>query len=253
VLRADELVVRFGGVMALAGPSLEVSAGRVTGLIGPNGAGKSTAFNVLSGLQRPASGRVLLDGSDITRWSPQARAKAGIARTFQRLEVFGGLSVRDNVLVAVEVQNGWVGRRTAQRTTDSLLDRVGLASMADRPAGLLPTGMGRLLELARALAVQPHVLLLDEISAGLSVSETAAVGALLGDLAADGMAVLLVEHDMDLVMNACAYVYVLDFGRLIAQGTPGEIQRDTGVQEAYLGIPQQRQGSRERAVSETAP
>jgi branched-chain amino acid transport system ATP-binding protein len=235
VLRVDEVSVRFGGVQALDRVSFDVEPGVVTGLIGPNGAGKTTTFNVITGLQRPSAGRLRFDGADITRLSPQARAKRGIARTYQRIEVFGGLSVRDNVRVAVEVSGGRRARRAATARADDLLDLVGLASVAEVGADLLPTGMARLVEVARALAGRPRLLLLDEVSSGLSVPETERLGELLRSLAADGVGVLLVEHDMDLVMSVSSQLFVLDFGQLISAGTPTSVQGDPRVQEAYLG------------------
>jgi branched-chain amino acid transport system ATP-binding protein len=234
VLRAEDIEVRFGGVKAVQGMSLECPAGRVTGLIGPNGAGKTTLFNVITGLQKPNAGRVLLGdarSTDITRHSTQRRAKAGVARTFQRLEVFGSLTVRDNVLLSAELQQ----RKGSRELADQLLERVGLAGFRDQQAGVLPTGMARLLELARALATEPRVLLLDEPGSGLDEAECHALGSLLTDLAADGMAVLLVEHDMELVMRVCEHVYVLDFGKLLSEGTPAQVQANPAVQTAYLG------------------
>ena len=238
MLRVSDIAVRFGGIHALQGVSLDFQPGAVTGLIGPNGAGKTTMFNVMTGLQRATAGTVMLEGTDITSASPQTRARLGVARTYQRVELFGTLSARENVLVAAEVQRGWSRSRTSaspRAVTDELIQRTGLAEVADVPADVLPTGMARLVELARALASQPRVLLLDEPSSGLSVTESRALGDLLVELAGEGIAVLLVEHDMDLVMRVCGYLHVLDFGEAIAAGTPAEIRRDPRVQQAYLG------------------
>jgi branched-chain amino acid transport system ATP-binding protein len=208
----------------------------VTGLIGPNGAGKTTLFNVITGLQKPESGRVLLDDRDLTRLPTQRRARAGLARTFQRLEVFGSLTVRENVLLAAELKRGWSRKGDVPvAVADLLLARVGLSALADSQAGALPTGSARLLELARALATQPSVLLLDEPGSGLSELESRALGDLLLSLAAEGMSVLLVEHDVELVMRVCEHVYVLDFGELLCEGPPTHVQADTRVQAAYLG------------------
>ena len=233
MLRVEEVTVNFGGLRAIDALNLEVPAGMITGLIGPNGAGKTTAFNVVTGLQRPDSGRVLLDGRDITSIGPSARARLGLGRTFQRLELFGSLSARDNVLVALE-SRGAHGRR-ARQLADELLERIGLQPVAGAQADILPTGMARLLELARALACEPKVLLLDEPSSGLGSGDTDRLGDLLSELAGLGVAVLLVEHDMDLVMRVCSKIYVLDFGRLIASGNAAEVSADPLVQAAYLG------------------
>ena len=235
MLRVEEATVHFGGLRALDGVSLDVPAGQVTGLIGPNGAGKTTTFNVVTGLQRPDRGRVVLDGVDVTGRSARYRARRGLGRTFQRLEVFASLTVVDNVLVAVENQ-GLRGRAARTRAA-GLLERVGLAGEASTRADVLPTGLGRLLELARALACEPKVLLLDEPSSGLDSTESAALSELIGALADDGLAVLLVEHDVEMVMRLCRLIHVLDFGRVIAAGTPDDIRADTAVQAAYLGAP----------------
>jgi branched-chain amino acid transport system ATP-binding protein len=236
VLSVENAAVRFGGVQAVKDMSLECPAGRVTGLIGPNGAGKTTLFNIVTGLQRPDSGRVVLDGRDLTKLSPQRRAKAGLARTFQRLEVFGSLTVHENVVLASELHQGLRGRKESPTAVaDRLLERVGLGPVAQHQAGSLPTGSARLLELARALATEPTALLLDEPGSGLSETETVALGQLLVALAGEGTAVLLVEHDVELVMTVCEHVYVLDFGELLAEGTPAQVQADPRVQTAYLG------------------
>ena len=236
LLDATEIVVRFGGLQALDSATLTVEAGCVTGLIGPNGAGKTTLFNVITGLQRPTSGRVRLDGRDITDAKPHRRARLGVARTFQRLEVFGSLSARENVLVAAESRRRWSddGEVPAELTAQ-LLERVGIASVAEETVDSLPTGTARLVEVARALATKPKVLLLDEPSSGLDEDETDALGELLVELAKDGLGILLVEHDMPFVMHTCVHIDVLDFGAVIARGTPTEIQGDASVQAAYLG------------------
>jgi branched-chain amino acid transport system ATP-binding protein len=233
MLLVEGVTVNFGGLRAIDSLDLEVPGGKITGLIGPNGAGKTTTFNVITGLQRPDRGRVALDGRDITSLGPTARARLGLGRTFQRLELFGSLSARDNVLVALE-SRGVYGRK-ARQLAEELLERIGIGGFAGSQADILPTGMARLLELARALACEPKVLLLDEPSSGLGGAETGRLGELLADLARLGVAVLLVEHDMDLVMQVCSNIYVLDFGRLIASGNPQEITSHPEVQAAYLG------------------
>lgn len=238
LLSTDHVVVRFGGLRALSDADIEVEAGTVTGLIGPNGAGKTTCFNVITGLQEPTSGRVRFDGIDITRKTPHQRARLGIARTFQKLEAFSSLSARENVLVAAEQRKAWDRSGFNPRAVaDQLLDRVGIADLADYMVGTLPTGTARLVELARALATRPRVLLLDEPSSGLNDEETDAMASLLRALVADGLAVLLVEHDMSFVMGTCEPIYVLDYGVVIATGTPAEIQENAMVQAAYLGAP----------------
>ena len=236
LLQTDDVAVRFGGVNALSGVNLDAEEGTVTGLIGPNGAGTTTLFNVISGLQTPTRGRVFLDGRDITGKSVHQRARMGLARTFQRLEVFGSLSVRDNVKVAVEMRGRFTRKRVdADRTTSELLDLTGIAHLADQRADTLSTGQARLTELARALASKPRLLLLDEPGSGLDSSESEGFGRLLVDLAAEGLGVLMVEHDMELVMKVCSRIHVLDFGKKIDEGTPEEIRRDPQVQAAYLG------------------
>ena len=236
LLATDDISVRFGGVQALGGVTVTAEAGCVTGLIGPNGAGKTTLFNVISGLQAPDHGRVLLDGRDITSRAVHQRARLGLARTFQRLEVFGSLSVRDNVRVAVEMRRRYSRTRIdVDRTTGQLLERTGVAHLADRRADTLSTGQARLTELARALATDPRLLLLDEPGSGLDSSESEGFGDLLEELAAEGLGILMVEHDMELVMKVCTHIHVLDFGVCIAEGTPEEIRRDERVQAAYLG------------------
>jgi branched-chain amino acid transport system ATP-binding protein len=235
-LEVLEVAVQFGGLLAVDDASFTVESGRVTGLIGPNGAGKTTLFNVITGLQHPTRGRVSLDGADITNTRPHKRARLGIARTFQRLEAFGSLSAHENVLVALEMRRRWNKEKyDLHARADELLDRVGIADVSGRTVETLPTGTARLVELARALATDPKILVLDEPSSGLDEAETDAMSALLTELARQGLGVLMVEHDMPLVMETCATISVLDFGRVIAQGTPHEIQANPSVQRAYLG------------------
>ena len=236
LLDVDRVSVRFGGLIAVDQVSLEVEDRRVTGLIGPNGAGKTTLFNVICGLQSTRGGRVRLDGKDVTRLAPHKRARRGIARTFQRLEIFGSLSVRENVLVAAEIHHRWA--RDDERpaaVTDEILDRLTLRDIGDALVDVLPIGLSRLVEVGRALATRPRVLLLDEPSSGLDPAETEWLGGILGGLTADGLGVVLVEHDVGLVMQTCARIYALEFGRIIASGTPVEVRSNPAVQEAYLG------------------
>ncbi len=239
LLEAEHVVMRFGGVVALDGASVDIAPGEVTGLIGPNGAGKTTLFNVVTGLLAPTSGTVRFDGADITRAAMAKRSQMGIARTFQKLEAFNTLSAFDNVRVAVEKNRRakWKHRRVND-VAHEMLDKVGLGDVADVTVGTLPTGSARLVELARALACRPRVLLLDEPSSGLNEEETSSIGRMLLELVDDkgnDLAVLLVEHDMSFVMGVCARIHVLDFGQVIASGTALEVQADAAVRAAYLG------------------
>ncbi len=235
-LQVAEVSVRFGGLQALNEVDLSVGRGEVHGLIGPNGAGKTTLFNVITGLQRPTVGTVRLGSHDVTHAKPHVRSRLGLGRTFQRLELFGTLTARENVQLAAEVQRGKLtsGRTPAEEATVQL-QRVGLLSIADEPTDALPTGLARLVEMARALAASPDVLLLDEPSSGLNAEETHALGQVLLQLAEDGMGILLVEHDMELVMSICTRVDVLDNGEVISRGRPASVRADPLVQQAYLG------------------
>ena len=240
LLEVEDVVVRFGGVTAVDHASFTADAGRITGLIGPNGAGKTTCFNVITGLQKPNQGKVRFDGRAITRLPVHRRSRRGMARTFQRLEAFGSLTVRDNVRVARDIHRGLLGLvRRASADVDGLLERVGISAYADERADSIPTGTARLLELARCLAGEPKLLLLDEPSSGLDESETAAFGELLAERATEGRAIVMVEHDMDLVMSVCDELHVLDFGAVIASGPPAVIRADPLVQKAYLGYSDQ--------------
>jgi branched-chain amino acid transport system ATP-binding protein len=241
-LEARGIEVQFGGLRALAGVDLHVGVGDIAGLIGPNGAGKTTLFNVITGVQTADNGRVLLDGADISNWSPHRRGRAGIARTFQRLALYTGLTVHDNLLATCEaaVPGGVLGRgrQQARVRVAEVIDQLGLGGIAMRLAGQLSTGSGRMVELGRALCANPRILLLDEPSAGLDPDETAHFSAILREVAGgpgDGPAVLLVEHDVGLVMEVCDHITVLDFGQRIAHGTPAEIRDDPAVIAAYLG------------------
>jgi branched-chain amino acid transport system ATP-binding protein len=247
-LETHDVTVRFGGKAALDRTSVAVEQGAVTGLIGPNGAGKTTLFNVVCGLLSPNGGRVVLDGTDITSAPPHRRARLGLARTFQRLELFTSLTVRDNVRVGGEIRNRWgaswfrrrsgTGAGDVNEETDRIIELTGLGPIADREVSEIPTGQARVVELARALMTRPTVLLLDEPAAGQTDRETEAFGRLLRRLAADGLAVCLVEHDMTLVMDVCETIQVLDYGRTIALGRPEVVRADPAVVEAYLGTPE---------------
>ncbi len=237
-LQISNVVVRFGGHVAVNDVSLEAGPGTITGLIGPNGAGKTTLFNVVTGLLPPSAGRIVLGGTDLTKLPPYKRARLGIGRTFQRLELFTSLSVRDNVRVAGEIANRW--RRSKNRVdvradADRIIEQIGISHLADREVSEIPTGMARRVELGRALMTHPQILLLDEPASGQDEQETEEFGELLQRLAADGTGILLVEHDVALVMKVCDYIHVLDFGQIIARGTPAEIQTNQAVLDAYLG------------------
>ena len=229
--------VRFGGHQALLDVSFGAEAGAVTGLIGPNGAGKTTLFNVITGLQPPSAGLVKIDGRDVTRLAPYKRARLGLARTFQRLELFTLLTVKENIRVAADIHRGHTRNRSIDpdQVATEILERIGLSRLADANMGQLPTGQARLVEVGRALATRPSVLLLDEPASGQTSDETQTFARLLADLARDGIAVVLVEHDVALVMQACEHIHVLDFGRIIASGAPDEIKSDAAVLAAYLG------------------
>ena len=243
LLEAASVSVAFGGVQALCDVDLSVASGTITGLIGPNGAGKTTLFNVLTGLVHPTRGQVRLAGTDVAGWPPHRRGRAGMARTFQRLELFGSLTVEQNLVAAWEAGHaGAVFGRGRPRRIAAVAEVLGLLELwpiAGRRAGELPTGLGRLVELGRALCTDPRILLLDEPSSGLDAGETARyrdlLQAVVGRRGAGEPAVLLVEHDMALVMEVCDRVTVLDFGKRIAEGTPDEVRRAPAVRAAYLG------------------
>lgn len=238
-LEVRDVSVNFGGLRALTDVSLSVEHGTVTGLIGPNGAGKTTLFDVITGMRRPTKGSVAFNGRDLKGVSPYRRSRQGIGRTFQRLELFGTLTVRENVRVAASIgrhrQRSARATESVDETTRRLLKTMHLDQVADRRADTLPTGTGRLVELARALAVRPTALLLDEPASGQTAEETERFSFVLRSLTSEGLAVLLVEHDMDLVMNVSDVVFVLVEGSILCSGTPKEIQGDEAVAQAYLG------------------
>jgi branched-chain amino acid transport system ATP-binding protein len=253
LLEAHGVTVRFGGVVALDDVSLRVPEGSTVGLVGPNGAGKTTLFGVLSGLLRPKAGRVTMSGTDVTRRSPQHRARKGLARTFQRMELFTELTVREHLVLARRVNDGrerllgmardltGFGERPGpgeEEAVEEILALLGLEAVADRPALAIPLGTGRLLEVARALAAEPTVMLLDEPSSGLDAHETEQLGEALRRVRTErGIAFVLVEHNVDFVLGLSDRISVLDFGKLIAEGTPDEIRTSPEVQAAYFGAP----------------
>jgi branched-chain amino acid transport system ATP-binding protein len=249
-LAATGVTVRFGGVVALDGVSIEVPDAQIIGLVGPNGAGKSTLFSVLSGLLRPDAGRVTMRGDDVTHASPQARAARGLSRTFQHPELFQGLTVRDHLVLAHRIKHArarilgdlftFGGFRSSPREEnerlDMLIDELSLRPIADRAVIGLPLGQARLVEIGRALARDPSILLLDEASSGLDARETDELAGVLRRVVHElGISLLLVEHDVDLVLGLSDRVVVLDFGVCIATGTPAQIREDPAVRAAYLG------------------
>jgi branched-chain amino acid transport system ATP-binding protein len=236
VLEVHNLSVQFGEHLAVRDVDLSVDQGEIVGLIGPNGAGKTTTFNAIAGVQR-CTGEVHLEGIDISAASPQRRCQLGMNRTFQRLEVFGSMTAYDNVRTAAEIsaRSRRQSMKPAAATADGIIDVLGLAEVTGQRADALPTGRARLVELGRALATDPKVLLLDEPASGLDDIETQRLATVLEDLRDQGLAVLLVEHDIDLVMSLCSRIFVLHLGEVIAQGPPSEIREDPYVREAYLG------------------
>ena len=247
-LEIAQLTVRFGGLAAVDDVSFAVAPGRVHGLIGPNGAGKTTLFNLVCGLVAPTSGAIRLDGQRIDALPSWGRAKRGLARTFQNIRMFNDMSVLETVMTGMHARLGESlpavllrlpsfrrAEHGALEKAWELIDFVGLADAAQRRSGDLPYGDQRRLEIARALACEPRLLLLDEPAAGMNPSETHALEELLEKLKGRGVTMLLVEHDMHFVMRLCDEITVLNFGRKIAQGSPRDVRADRAVVEAYLG------------------
>ncbi len=248
MLELHEVSRSFGGLKALAGVNLSVPPGRIVGLIGPNGAGKTTLINIISGLDHPSSGTITFEGTSLQRAAPHRVTRMGIARTYQNIRLFGEMTALQNLLIAQHARGkaslleavAFLPRYRREEhelhtRAQSLLERFGLAMMADQSAGNLSYGDQRRLEIARALATNPRVLLLDEPTAGMNPTETRALGEQILRLREDGISILVIEHDMSLIHQVCDEIYVLNFGQIIAHGTPEAIKTDPDVIEAYLG------------------
>jgi len=248
MLEVRELTQRFGGITALEDISFTVTKGEITGVIGPNGAGKTTLFNIVTGIYAQTSGVVTLEGTDISSLPAEKLAARGLVRTFQNIELFGNMTVLENVMLGMHTRSSsgilacmckmpWHLReeRLIREQAGEWLEFCGITDLSDQKASNLPFGKGRLLEIARAMAVRPSIMLMDEPAAGLNNRETVQLAALIRKIRATGVTVVLVEHDMELVMDICDRIIVLNLGRKLAEGTPREIQENKAVISAYLG------------------
>ncbi|MEI8356109.1 MAG: ABC transporter ATP-binding protein [Deltaproteobacteria bacterium] len=248
MLRLEGITKIFGGLTALENVSFSIKKGEITGIIGPNGAGKTTLFNIISGIYGITFGDIFLDGEKISRFSPEKLALRGLVRTFQNIELFSQMTVLENVMVGLHTKSKsgifscafklpchLKEERLIREKALSLLEFNGIADVADMIAANLPFGKGRLLEIARAMALDPSIILMDEPAAGLNNRETAKLAEIILQLKKSGVTVVLVEHDMELVMEICDSLVVLDLGRMLATGTPLEIQENQAVITAYLG------------------
>ena len=248
MLEIRSISQRFGGITALDDISFAVAKGDITGVIGPNGAGKTTLFNIITGIYSQTSGQIFLDGSDISRFPAEQLAQRGLVRTFQNIELFGTMTVQENVMLGLHTRSScgilscmckmpWHLSEEQRIRTKALewLEFCGITDLADHVAGSLPFGKGRLLEIARAMAVEPRIMLMDEPAAGLNNHETCELADLIRKIRDTGVTVVLVEHDMELVMDICDRIVVLNLGKKLAEGTPREIQENPAVISAYLG------------------
>jgi branched-chain amino acid transport system ATP-binding protein len=248
MLEVLNITQKFGGITALDDISFTVSEGNITGVIGPNGAGKTTLFNIVTGIYSQTSGQIFLNGIDISRISAEGLASRGLVRTFQNIELFNSMTVLENVMVGLHTQSKsgiiasmckapWhlAEEKRIRAKAKDWLDFCGIADLADHVAGSLPFGKGRLLEIARAMAIEPRIMLMDEPAAGLNNRETYELAGLIRRIREKGVSIVLVEHDMDLVMDICDRIVVLNLGRKLAEGTAREIQENPEVVAAYLG------------------